>query len=397
MAPVRAIDTTQPVPWRPTSLMKACDLAKDDDFLSHILVERLSTGAVLLVVHKMDPSYRPPPIDPDSILPLVRRLTAESLTVPQAVDEFLALPSIRRYVDEYTPQQINAFATHASRYFELYHLSGWIEIARTSRYTHRTGKPELCILATRALCPGTVIKALKGSLAPLSDDDDIYSTPSGSNVRNDFSIIRSEQMKKDYLLLGPARFVNHDCNNNCELSREGKQITFRVSRSIAVGEEITAHYGDDYFGRGNRHCLCSSCEKAGRGGYTPYTNDVLSMDLESDPNSDDWEVKEQEILAPIRTPQRSPSMPLSLAGLLLPEVPQMPARHVRRSARRTHAPMPIDMDLRSSRSPPARLLIDCILIVRSSRFLTAQPEEVPAAHSRTTDIPWARWETYFSQ
>jgi histone-lysine N-methyltransferase SUV420H len=74
MAPVGAIDTTQPVPWRPTSLMKACDLAKDDDFLSHILVERLSTGAVPLVVHKMDPSYRPPPIDPDSILPLVRRV-----------------------------------------------------------------------------------------------------------------------------------------------------------------------------------------------------------------------------------------------------------------------------------------------------------------------------------
>ncbi|KAJ7681156.1 hypothetical protein B0H14DRAFT_3062462 [Mycena olivaceomarginata] len=44
MAPVGAIDTTQPVPWRPTSLMKACDLAKDDDFLSHILVERLSTA-----------------------------------------------------------------------------------------------------------------------------------------------------------------------------------------------------------------------------------------------------------------------------------------------------------------------------------------------------------------
>jgi histone-lysine N-methyltransferase SUV420H len=42
------------------------------------------------------------------------------------------------------------------------------------------------------------------------------------------------------------KLVQHDCNNNCELSREGKQITFRVSKSIAVGEEITAHYGDDY-------------------------------------------------------------------------------------------------------------------------------------------------------
>jgi len=54
-----------------------------------------------------------------------------------------------------------------------------------------------------------------------------------------------------------------------------------------VGEEVTAHYGDDYckehilafnpmvinsfgaVGRNNRHCLCQTCEDAGRGGYTP--------------------------------------------------------------------------------------------------------------------------------
>lgn len=70
-------------------------------------------------------------------------------------------------------------------------------------------------------------------------------------------------MKKNHLFLGPARFVNvshdshckrglmthflqHDCENNCELFREGKYITFRVLRPIAVGEEITAHYGDGY-------------------------------------------------------------------------------------------------------------------------------------------------------
>lgn len=54
-----------------------------------------------------------------------------------------------------------------------------------------------------------------------------------------------------------------------------------------MGEEVTAHYGDDYckgtsfafipivitlfgaVGRNNRHCLCQTCEDAGRGGYTP--------------------------------------------------------------------------------------------------------------------------------
>jgi histone-lysine N-methyltransferase SUV420H len=67
-----------------------------------------------------------------------------------------------------------------------------------------------------------------------------------------------------------------------------------------VGEEVTAHYGDDYckwhiplvypvvanfsdsVGRNNRHCLCQTCEDAGRGGYTPEEG----MDPPSDSDSD---------------------------------------------------------------------------------------------------------------
>jgi hypothetical protein len=52
-----------------------------------------------------------------------------------------------------------------------------------------------------------------------------------------------------------------------------------------VGEEITASYGPDYceysscalgprlrlgvVGKQNKHCLCATCEEAGRGGYAP--------------------------------------------------------------------------------------------------------------------------------
>ncbi|KAH7924600.1 hypothetical protein BV22DRAFT_1034919 [Leucogyrophana mollusca] len=293
--------------------MNMRDLSKDDDFLSHLLVEKLGTGAVPLLVHKMDPSRRLPKTNADDLMAIVRRLVASKAgpqnAVRQAVDELLALPSVRYYLKPYTQKQINAFATHASRYFELYNPAGFIEIAHTSRYSHRTGKSELCILATRPLAPGLVITELKGSMAHLSKEEDkeLKRTDLRNiDIRRDFSVIHSRQMKKNHLFLGPARFVNHDCEHNCELFREGKYITFRVLRPIAVGEEITAHYGDGYFGSKNRHCLCETCEKSGRGGYAPdHTDGEVGSGGELDTGrSEDDESEPEEVAAAVNINER---------------------------------------------------------------------------------------------
>ncbi|EIM79172.1 SET domain-containing protein, partial [Stereum hirsutum FP-91666 SS1] len=224
----------------------------------------------------MDPSRRPTKVNIEDLKPIMKRLVT-SKGPPQnairtAVTELLSLNSVQHFTKGFLPKELNAFATHASRYFELYLPSGSIEIAHTGRYTFRTGKSELCILATRPLQPGAVITELKGSMADLTDaeDQELKRTDdlrhSYGGIRRDFSVIHSKQLKKNHLFLGPARFVNHDCDNNCELFREGRYITFRVIKPIAVGEEVTAHYGDGYFGRGNCHCLCASCERKGIGG-----------------------------------------------------------------------------------------------------------------------------------
>ncbi|KAI0769377.1 hypothetical protein BD413DRAFT_82867 [Trametes elegans] len=282
--------------WRPTKIMNMRDLSRDDDFLSHLLVEKLGTGDVPLVVHKMDPARRLPKTEADELLMIVRRLVVTKGTpqaaIRQAVDDLLSLTAVRYYIRSYTQKQINAFATHASRYFELYLPSGSIEIAHTSRYSHHTGKSELCILATRPLAPGTVISELKGSMADLTEEEDkeLKGTDAGhadgSGIRRDFSVIHSKQLKKNHLFLGPARFVNHDCDHNAELFREGRYITFRVIKHIGIGEEVTAHYGDGYFGRNNRHCLCETCEKNCRGGYAPHDDDEVS-DSGSSPDGAD--------------------------------------------------------------------------------------------------------------
>lgn len=65
--------------WRPTKIMNMRDLSKDDDFLSHLLVEKLGTGTVPLLVHKMDSSRRLPKTDAQQLMQIVRRVCPASL------------------------------------------------------------------------------------------------------------------------------------------------------------------------------------------------------------------------------------------------------------------------------------------------------------------------------
>ncbi|KAG8691352.1 Histone-lysine N-methyltransferase set9 [Ceratobasidium sp. 423] len=273
---------------RTVATMQAQDLARDDDFLSHILIDTLASDRPL-GVHKMEPTRPLPKCDSRDVLRIVRKLVVPQAgkgklpaykLVEPAVDALLELAPVREYLRKKTQRQINCFATHASRYFELYLPTGQIEIASTSRYTWKTGKSELCVLATAPLgaVSGTVISSefkgqkiheLKGSIADLTNKEDDELRRSSGSASRDFSVIYSHQKGCNQLFLGPARFVNHDCNPNAELFRDGKYITFRVLRPIVVGEEITASYGPDYFGKQNKHCLCQTCEDASRGGYAP--------------------------------------------------------------------------------------------------------------------------------
>lgn len=61
--------------------MNMRDLSKDDDFLSHLLVEKLGTGTVPLLVHKMDSTRRLPKTDAQELLGMVRRVCLTSLVV----------------------------------------------------------------------------------------------------------------------------------------------------------------------------------------------------------------------------------------------------------------------------------------------------------------------------
>jgi len=64
--------------------MNVHDLSRDDDFLSHLLVEKLGTGTVPLVVHKMNGSTKLPKTDASDLMRIVRRVRINRLLLAQS-------------------------------------------------------------------------------------------------------------------------------------------------------------------------------------------------------------------------------------------------------------------------------------------------------------------------
>ncbi|KAF5097820.1 hypothetical protein D0Z00_002257 [Geotrichum galactomycetum] len=142
-------------------------------------------------------------------------------------------------------------------------------------------KPHLegCVVARQHIKKGAHIEFLDGWLAGL--EDDVENTFQGET---DFSIIHTSRNGNANLLLGPARFVNHDCSPNCSFSRKGKRISLRAIKNISPGQEVTVTYAKNYFGYRNRECRCVTCEVRGVNGFgTPndYNSDEDSSDTDA--------------------------------------------------------------------------------------------------------------------
>ncbi|KAN0061979.1 histone lysine methyltransferase Set9 [Thecaphora frezii] len=144
-------------------------------------------------------------------------------------------------------------------------------------------KADLCVLAMHEFKVGDIVSHCKGGLKDLTKSEDEALREEAVNSREkrkeaeykgvlgpgrDFSVISSSRKGCSQLLLGPARFVNHDCNPNAEFYRTGSQMTFKVIRPIARNEEITTYYGDNYFEWANSECMCATCELKGTGVFT---------------------------------------------------------------------------------------------------------------------------------
>lgn len=90
------------------------------------------------------------------------------------------------------------------------------------------------------------------------------------------SIVESQMRKKKLIFFGPAAYINHDCEANTEWEPTSKTMFYaKTIKQIKQGEEITAYYGDHFFGEGNRNCTCHTYEILKQGHF--YKSSKLSV------------------------------------------------------------------------------------------------------------------------
>ncbi|KAJ2852047.1 histone lysine methyltransferase Set9 [Coemansia brasiliensis] len=248
-------------PGSGVSSMNALTLSQYDDLLSDVLLDKVG---LWFQTRKMFPRYRPARINANKIIRIVQQVAAGEIELAQAVDDLLAHDYITAFLKRKSKLYIENFRLHAGRYISMYLPEAGYEIAQTDRYKVVTGKSEARVVATKRYELGMVISLCSGSVAKLTEKETLRM----AEEHADFSVIWWQKQKSMCLFLGPARFVNHDCNPNCQFTALGSDaICFQALRTIEPGEEITTHYGNSYFGTENCECLCATCEKYSRGWF----------------------------------------------------------------------------------------------------------------------------------
>ena len=192
----------------------------------------------------------------------------------------MELPGLKKYLANLrSPREKDWFRKHLRKYIQMYHPDSPFEVTTTNRYIITEHEAAIC--ARKFIKAGQEIKFLSGTLVSMTKEEE----KDLGLTRKDFSVVMSSRRKAPSFFLGPARFANHDCDANGRLVTRGNEgMSVMATRNIHEGEEITVSYGEDYFGIDNCECLCQTCERAVRNGWSPRV-DSDSNSKESTPVS----------------------------------------------------------------------------------------------------------------
>lgn len=264
----------RPLPER--QQLTLSQLAEFDDLLTDALVDRVYYWTT---IRKMKHTYHPNRgVKTDAVTKIIVNDIVRNKSVTHALQQFVELSGIRNFLDKISTSNSlrTDFIRHTRRYLSIYLPDSPFEVSATNRYN--LSRPEACVLARKALKKGDTIRYLTGAMIKMSSEDEEAYT----HGKTDFSIIYSSRVGGMSLLLGPARFVNHDCQPNAKFITSNKDhIHLHVVRDIELGHEITVSYAQDYFGENNTECLCRSCETKGKNGWAAGAKSEHNEDRQS--------------------------------------------------------------------------------------------------------------------
>jgi SET domain len=330
--------------WRKTPFTLE-QLSAYDDILTDVLLDQVSgetstqissyrrdadrvQAEIGIEVRKMGLSYRRQcGLSTNSIMGILQCI-ARIRNISIASTMFCELPPISAFLE--SVYSVRPFHRCLRQYLAFYLPDCPVEPSLTTRY----GNNELRLIARRDILASQEIKHLSGLLASLEPAELLELTRSGQ----DFSIVESD-LYGTAVLLGPARFINHDCVPNARLvpSSRGGGVKIITMRDIRAEEEIFLRYGDHYFGPDNGCCMCSSCERGQRGRWSegvppPARTQVDYSGVSSQGSSQMW------------IPIRSPILPRASneIGLSSSDIAQsVPVLGRRKSSVRHRADSPI--------------------------------------------------------
>ncbi|KXG54617.1 Histone-lysine N-methyltransferase SET9 [Penicillium griseofulvum] len=210
--------------------------------------------------------------------------------IATAERKLLEIAGLKKYMANLrSPREKEWFRRHLRKYIQMYLPDCPFEVTTTNRYIITQHEAAIC--ARRFIKKGEEIKHLSGTLVSMTHEEELDL----GLTRKDFSIVMSSRRKSPSFFLGPARFANHDCDANGSLTTRGNEgMSVMATRDIHEGEEITVSYGEDYFGVDNCECLCHTCERAVRNGWSSHI-DTEPNSKESSPVSEAPPIEESNV------------------------------------------------------------------------------------------------------
>lgn len=232
--------------------------------------------------HKMNVKYKAPKFPAAPLKEIVLQFKNNKLSYPEAYEKLItANNQIKTILHRFSKRQLELLKKHCYRFLQIFDSKSGFEIAHCPRYSqeHFLGA-KLC--TTRNWYKNEKVEFLVGCIGELSEEEEQSMLKPGVN---DFSVMYSCLKRRHQLWLGPGAFINHDCRPTCKFLPTGRSTAcVKILRDLEAGEEITCHYGKDFFGDNNCSCECETCERNGKGAFsknkpTSKTNNLVSNDL----------------------------------------------------------------------------------------------------------------------